>query len=85
MTDPEFMRLMAAAHRAQLKKIGERLARERKDCVKFMRARQIALNPDAATPEEKAQIARCPHCTRTIEQFEREWVHPSLWSLVRWG
>jgi hypothetical protein len=77
MNNAEFMRKLAAAHRGQLNKIGERLARERKDCVEFMRARLIALNPDAATPEEKAQVARCPHCARLLKQLQDRLSHPS--------
>src|SRR4051794_10916721 len=68
MTDEEFMRLMQAAHRAQIKEIQERLDRERKACLWITRARDIALDPAAATPEENAQIARCPHCARLIER-----------------
>jgi hypothetical protein len=55
MSDAEFMRLLSAAHRAGVKTIGERLARERKDCVLITRARLIALNPEAATQEERAR------------------------------
>jgi hypothetical protein len=85
MTDQEVMKLLRAVRRVEMQELGQWLARERKDCVDFMRARQIALNPDAATPEENAQIARCPHCARLLKQLQEGLAHPSLWSLVRWS
>lgn len=84
VNDAEFMRLLSAAHRAGVKKIGERLARERKNCLQITRAREIALNPDVATPEETAQIARCPHCAKLVEQMKAGLTHPSLGAIVRW-
>jgi hypothetical protein len=84
MNDTEFMQFLSAAHRAGVKKIGDRLAQERKDCLKITRARLIALNPDAATPQEKAQIAACPHCAKLVEQMKAGLSHPSLGAIVRW-
>jgi hypothetical protein len=85
VNDQELMKLLRAARRAEMQEFSQWLAAERKDCVSIVRARKIALNPAAATPEERAQIARCPHCARTIEQFGQGLTHPSLWSLVRWA
>jgi hypothetical protein len=78
MNDAEFMRLLSAAHRAGVKKIGERLVRDRKDCLKITRAWLIALDPDMLTPEETAQIARCIHCAKLVEQMQAHLTRPSL-------
>jgi hypothetical protein len=84
MNDAEFMQLLSAAHRAAVKKTGDRLARERQDCLKITRARLIALDPDAATAEEKTQLAACSHCAKLVEQMKAGLPHPTLWSIVRW-
>jgi hypothetical protein len=84
MNDAEFMQLLSAAHRAGVKKIGERLTQERKNCLRIMRARLIALNPDAASPEEKEHFAACPHCAKLVSRMSTGLVHPPIWTLLRW-
>jgi hypothetical protein len=84
MNDEELMRLLRAARIADAKDLSVRLANERASCLSIMRARALALNPLGATPEENAQLARCPHCARMVSRMSKGLVHPPIELLRRW-
>ncbi len=84
MNDEELMRLLRAARHAEAKDLPRRLANERASCLSIIRARALALNPLAATPEENAQLARCPHCAKLVSRMSTGLVHPPIWMLLRW-
>src|SRR5437016_12069439 len=81
MTDDELMRLLKAAHRVEVNEIQTWLTQERASCLSLPRARQLALNPQAATPPEEAQLASCRHCARLVEQLQASLIHPPSGSL----
>jgi hypothetical protein len=72
MNDQTLMSLLRANRRLEIAELQQWLESERKDCLPITRARQIALNLDDATAQEKAHLARCAHCAKLVEQIQRE-------------